>query len=344
MSYWQKHTEEDRLALLKQTADQEGINLIAVEKDWWVTVALKALFQTSCAEYLLFKGGTSLSKGWDLIQRFSEDIDLAIDHSFFKIHETNKSQREKLRKNSRNYIHSYLSKEFEKKLEAMQIAGFTVENITTIQTAEGEKPIASDKDPTVIHLNYRSILDTQIDYIPPRVKIEISCLSMAEPCEIKNITSLIYSHFPAEDNETASAIKTVLPSRTFLEKAFLLNEEFQKPSPRHLRMSRHLYDLEKLMDTIYGKEALADSQLYTEIVKHRYIYYADKKINYQLHHPTTISFLPKSELLKEWMNDYNEMKSSFIYGNALSFEQLIKRMQELQSRFQEIKTKENLLE
>lgn len=69
MSNWQNHTKNDRLALLQQTADREGINQVAVEKDWWVTAVLKALFQTSCADYLLFKGGTSLSKGWKIMKR-----------------------------------------------------------------------------------------------------------------------------------------------------------------------------------------------------------------------------------------------------------------------------------
>ena len=344
MSTWYKNTKEDKKALLQLTSDQEGINLVAVEKDWWVTITLKALFQTSCAGSLLFKGGTSLSKGWNLISRFSEDIDLAIDHSFFNIDKTNKSQIEKLRKLSRRYVHEILSKELAEQLEAMGIAGYTIKNITTVQTEDGEKPIDSDKDPTEIHLNYTSVIDTKIAYIPPRVKIEISCLSMDEPCEMKEITSLIYNHYPDEDNETQSNIKTVLPSRTFLEKAFLLNEEFQKEKPRHLRMSRHLYDLEKLMDTDYGKAALSYAQLFEEIVKHRFVYYATKYIDYQKHHPSTICFCPPEERRKEWSNDYDEMRNSFIYGETLSFDELMERMKELQERFKQIRTKDNLLQ
>lgn len=344
MSIWQKNTVEDQKVLLQLTSDAEGFNQIAVEKDWWVTVVLKALFQTSCADSLLFKGGTSLSKGWSIIFRFSEDIDLAINHTFFGINETSKSQRDKLRKQSRKYIHETLSKELGEQLDAMGVTGYTIENITTVQTAEGEKAIDSDKDPTVIHLNYESVIDTKIPYIQPRIKIEISCLSMAEPCELKEITSLIYSHYPEEDDETKSSIRTVLPSRTFLEKAFLLNEEFQKDKPRHQRMSRHLYDLEKLMDSNFGVEALSDPQLYEEIVKHRSMYYAIKYVDYQKHHPSSIRFCPAKEYEKEWKNDYEEMKNTFIYGDALLFEDLMVRMEELQERFRLLKTKDNLVE
>lgn len=83
---WINNNIEDRTYMLEKTEESHpGIGQAAIEKDWWVSVTLKALFQTECAESLIFKGGTSLSKGWGLIERFSEDIDLAISHSFFGI-------------------------------------------------------------------------------------------------------------------------------------------------------------------------------------------------------------------------------------------------------------------
>lgn len=106
------------------------------------------------------------------------------------------------------------------------------------------------------------------EYISPKVKVEISCLSMDEPFEDRPITSLIYDKFPAVDDGTACNIPTVLPIRTFLEKAFLLNEEYQKKVSRTERMSRHLYDLEKLMDA-YADYALTDEALYNEIIAPR---------------------------------------------------------------------------
>ena len=111
---WIDNDLVDRLAMLQQTEiDHPGINQVAIEKDWWVTAVLKALFQTECRESLLFKGGTSLYKGFHLIERFSEDIDLSISHSFFGIEHTNKNQRDKLRKTARRYIHEVLSKQLD---------------------------------------------------------------------------------------------------------------------------------------------------------------------------------------------------------------------------------------
>jgi hypothetical protein len=154
---WLNNNTVDRLAMLQQTEiGHPGINQLAIEKDWWVTVTLKALFQTECCESLIFKGGTSLSKGFNLIERFSEDIDLAISHSFFGIEKTSKSQREKLRKKARAYIHDTLSIQLDDKLKEMGVSGYSIENVTKEQGKDGEwRLIDSDRDPTV---NFCTIL------------------------------------------------------------------------------------------------------------------------------------------------------------------------------------------
>lgn len=335
---WLHNELVDRLAMLQQTeATHPGINQIAIEKDWWVTVTLKALFQTDCRDSLIFKGGTSLSKGFNIIERFSEDIDLAISHSFFGIEKTNKSQRDKLKKLARRYIQETLSAQLDAQLKDMGITGYTIENVTQVQDKNGEwKPIDSDKDPTVILLHYPSIVEDTISYISPRVKIEISCLSMDEPTEERDIHSLICETFEEEDTDANCKIRTVVPTRTFLEKLFLLAEEFQKDKPRSVRMSRHLYDLEKLMDTEYGREALADRTLYDAIVEHRRAYYALKYVNYDLHAPASINFMIPEQTIESWKADYSDMRRFFIYGQSLDFDALMQKMEELQERVRAI--------
>ena len=335
---WLHNELVDRLAMLQQTeATHPGINQVAIEKDWWVTITLKALFQTDCRDSLIFKGGTSLSKGFNIIERFSEDIDLAISHSFFGIEKTNKSQRDKLKKLARRYIQETLSAQLDAQLKDMGITGYTIENVTQVQDKNGEwKPIDSDKDPTVILLHYPSIVEDTISYIPPRVKIEISCLSMDEPTEERDIHSLICETFEEEDTDANCKIRTVVPTRTFLEKLFLLAEEFQKDKPRSVRMSRHLYDLEKLMDTEYGREALADRTLYDAIVEHRRAYYALKYVNYDLHAPASINFMIPEQTIESWKADYSDMRRFFIYGQSLDFDALMQKMEELQERVRAI--------
>ena len=84
MSIWQNYSKGDRIVMLQQTALRENLPPAAIEKDWWVTVVLEALFMTDAAPAMLFKGGTSLSKGWHLIERLSEDVDVAIAYYSLK--------------------------------------------------------------------------------------------------------------------------------------------------------------------------------------------------------------------------------------------------------------------
>ena len=338
MTLWINHGEDERMAMLQRAEEKFRINQVAIEKDWWVTVVLNALFKCSCADQLIFKGGTSLSKGWNLIERFSEDIDLSVNHEFFGIEKTTKNQREKLRKKARRYFLDVVSAELDENLQKLGVKGYRIENVVEDIDAEGKvSPVASDKDPSVILVHYESMLGHGIEYIPPRVKIEISCLSMNEPTEERLISSYVEQTFPGEDSSATATIRTVLPTRTFLEKAFLLCEEFQKQTPRYVRMSRHLYDLERLMDTEFGKQALQDIDLYERIVKHRSIYYAVGYVDYAKLMPSEIDFIPRQEVMKDWRDDYAEMCNHFIYGSALSFEKLLERIKELQERFRHIK-------
>ena len=155
---------------------------------------------------------------------------------------------------------------------------------------------------------------------------------MDEPTQLRPIRSLIGESFDGEDTDAESLVRTVVPTRTFLEKLFLLAEEFQKEKPRSVRMSRHLYDLEKLMDTEYGKDALSNRKLYDAIVEHRKTYYALKYVNYDLHTPSTINFTIPESAMEAWQDDYADMRRFFIYGESLEFGALIQKMKELQER------------
>ena len=139
--------------------------------------------------------------------------------------------------------------------------------------------------------------------------------------------------------DSASSIPTVLPKRTFLEKVFLLHKEFQKPirNIRVARLSRHLYDLEKLMDTEHSTGAVSDKELYDAIVTHRQLFNPIKGIDYANHSRNKINFIPPQEIIGEWKRDYSIMRESMIYGDKLSFETLIKRLEKLRERFRSMK-------
>lgn len=341
MSLWINNSLADRLAMIQRTTLEKQLpDENAVEKDWWVTLALKALFSLDCHDYLLFKGGTSLSKGWKLINRFSEDIDLCIDREFFgKVKGLpaaecrNNNQIKLLREASRDYVIGEMATKLEQKFSEWELDGCKVIPVTT-------KPDGSlidhDSDPTTLLLEYQPVVGRRNVYLPPVVKIEISCLGMREPFEVKPLQSLIGECFPNEDDENIALAATVLPSRTFLEKVFLLNEEFQRKSPRYQRMSRHLYDIERLTDTDFGRQALADKDMYEAIVEHRAKFYHVGGVDYSLDATDKIDFIPTGALLDSYRTDYVQMQHSFIYGQSLDFGTLIEHLIELRTRFRSV--------
>lgn len=102
-------------------------------------------------------------------------------------------------------------------------------------------------------------------------------------------------------------------------------------------MSRHLYDLERIMDESFGIEALSDRQLYMEIVRHRSIYNHIPGIDYTTHNPETINFIPPENIMQDWKEDYENMRKHFIYGHeTLSYDKLIEKIKELQNRIRKI--------
>lgn len=161
-----------------------------------------------------------------------------------------------------------------------------------------------------------------------------------EPTEKREINSILSVNFPNLDFSTyAFTIPTVLPQRTFLEKIFLLHEEFsQEPQKIRIdRLSRHLYDLERLMDTQYGVTALQDKELYKNIVAHREKFNPLSGLDYCNHTPDKIKIIPPDTVTSKYAKDYSEMTKFMIYGEALTFDRLVKRNSELQKRINSIR-------
>ena len=323
---WLQLSDADRIAAVNVATRQLGFNANVIEKDWWVVMALKALFGSSIKDYASFKGGTSLSKGWGLIERFSEDADIALDKSFWGLAGDTRTQRERIRKLARAYIREKFTPELDAMLRDMGATDFEMRFVEADD---------SDKDPTVVLVPYRSLF-TANAYVPAQVKIEMSSRSLKEPLERIRIRPYLAEVLPEEFADFETEVTAVVPSRTFLEKIFLLHEELQKEHPRTRRITRHLYDIEKLMDTNYGREALADTRLWVDIVKHRAVFNGIRGIDYKTHHPSTVSFIPQGEIREKWADDYASRRENFIYGNALSFDDLITRLEVLQERIRQI--------
>jgi predicted nucleotidyltransferase component of viral defense system len=328
---WLKLTKERKVDILNQVSNRTGLPPIAIEKDWWVTLTLHCTFNQAYSPHIVFKGGTSLSKGWNLIERFSEDIDLAIDRKFFGFEgDISINQIKKLRKKSCEFISNTFSRDLKNSFSNLKALDDC--EVKAIVTEE------SDRDPQVIEIDYDSVLEKS-GYLPSRVLVEVSSRSLMEPSEAREINSLIGETFKDQIFSTKSiGISTVLPQRTFLEKIFLLHEKFSNDIRKTgaERLSRHLYDLVKLLDSDYGKAALEDESLFENIVNHRKKFNAVRGLDYSNHVKGKIIIIPPDDVIKEWEKDYNTMKENMIYGNSLDFIALINRIEELQDRINNI--------
>jgi predicted nucleotidyltransferase component of viral defense system len=333
MNKFRNLTNEQQITIFEQVANRKALPPVAVEKDWWVTAVLRALFALPYAENLSFKGGTSLSKCYNLIERFSEDIDIAVNREHLGFSGTlSKTQiKDKLRRAACSFVREKLQIDVKNQLENHGINSnhFSVNvDITPVTTT----------DPEIIEVIYKSLFDGN-DYIKPIVKIEVSGRSMSEPLqtvELKSIFDEAFADMPFANS--SFEINAVMPERTFWEKVCLLHEEFAKEEEliRTERMSRHLYDLEKMMDTPIAENALNDKDLYNSIVEHRRTFIGLKGFDYDTLAVKTIKIIPPDFIISEWQQDYEIMQRTMIYGNSPTFNELIDRIKALNDRINQI--------
>lgn len=324
MNEFLKLSEAQRKEIFEQTAVRAGLPAYAIEKDWWVTQLLRIIFTSKYSSSLVFKGGTSLSKAYGLITRFSEDIDLGIDRAYFDMDgELTRNQIKTLRKKSSKFISGAFFK--------MVNQGLIDEKLP-FMSIDIEPYESSDTDPLRISITYKPLVEHNI-YILPRILLEISCRSLKDPNEERPIQAIIDREF-AEINfsREAFSVSTVSPERTFLEKIFLLHEEWQKKNIRVDRLSRHLYDLERIMDTEYDTRAFKNSDLYNTIIKHREHFTHIQGVDYSKHIPQLIKIIPPTSVLTDYEKDYSEMSEHMFVGENLSWEKLIERLKLLESK------------
>lgn len=323
----------EKEAVFNAIAAEKGMKPFAVEKDWWVCRTLEIIFQMDIAKHLVFKGGTSLSKAWKLIQRFSEDIDLAIDKEFF--FKSDKGWKKKeitaLRKEASKFSTGIF---FEDLKEEFLKKGFNGLDFNVIKAKD------SDQDPRIIEIYYPNIIPQHLEYMLPRVQVEIGCRSLREPFSVKTFGALVDEVYADKDfAEPLFSIPTVNSERTFLEKIFLLHEEFHRHADKRRvdRLSRHLYDIYHLTKAGVADIAIRDKVLYETIVSHRFKFSHVGGINYNNHNPKTINPIPPSEIMSAWKDDYAKMLEDMIYEEQKpTFEDLIDNLNALKKQLQSL--------
>jgi predicted nucleotidyltransferase component of viral defense system len=333
MNNFFKLNDSDRKTVILQTGIKMN-NLFpqVVEKDLWITTVLQIVFSLPFSNRLIFKGGTSLSKVWGVIERFSEDIDLAIDRTLFDLEgDVTIKQLKKLRKQSSLFVKETFCSELQNAFEK-----YGIQNFCTIEPQSDGKGDKTYPEPRKIFICYQSLFDP-LSYVKAEIVLEIGARSLMEPAAGSKVKSLISANYDINTSLVDSNIITAVPEKTFLEKAFLLHEIFTGGGTMIAdRKSRHLYDLEKMLDKGFVKKAIADNELWNAILHHRQIFTRMNAVDYSCDIRKNICLIPPQQVIDDWRQDYEKMQNTMIYGDSLHFDKLIKRIEELQDRFRKV--------
>jgi predicted nucleotidyltransferase component of viral defense system len=323
-------TKEQRAAVFERVGASVGLPMQAIEKDFWVTVILQAVFSLPVAQHLIFKGGTSLSKAWRLISRFSEDIDLAVNPMALGAAEGDltKKQIKKLRKASSLFVSEQLTPMLCAKINEMGMSAFL--NIEAQPNGEGDNAYP---EPRQIYIRYQSVFEKPLTYLRPDVVLEVSARSLIEPAMPTHVSCILADYIPIQ-SACDAVVHTAIPAKTMVEKMFLLHELFSVPGhgTRAERKSRHLYDLYQMMQQDFAQEAITNDALWESIRHHREVFTSVQGVDYSGDVRQRICLLPREDIVAIWQSDYETMRSSMIHGSAPTWDELIEQITILQNK------------
>ncbi|MDV2989177.1 MAG: nucleotidyl transferase AbiEii/AbiGii toxin family protein [Dehalogenimonas sp.] len=325
--------EEARRELFRETAQRMRVHEAIIEKDFWVCWVLDYIFEKSLwKDKFIFKGGTSLSKAYNAIERFSEDIDLIVDTGLLGISEDDlsesrsRSQQDKFNVDVNKRCAEFLQNTF---------LPVCLNDLTGLAVTENFDVHIDQNNQQNILIRYPKSFS--LDAIKPEIILEIGPLAAWTPNAVREISSYAAQQFPGQFSKSISSIPTVTIERTLWEKATILHQEAHRLDngrfPR--RYSRHYYDLFCLSRLKAKDTALQDLGLLESVVEHKKKYYYAAWADYDAAMPGTFRLLPQDGHLKELQKDYLNMHPMF-FGNVPEFEEIINGLRNLETEINQL--------
>lgn len=317
---------KDRQSLFHNTAAKMHLNDAIIEKDFWVCLVLDYLFyRCSYKNAFTFKGGTSLSKAWHIIERFSEDIDLILD---WRILGYTVEEPWKERSNKQQDL---FNKEANIRAEQFirdKLVPVLQNDFTSILGREADITVDAH-EPQTINFNYPHIFESSA--ILQAVRLEVGPLAAWTPALKVEILPYSAELYPDVFVQKSTQILTVLPERTFWEKATILHHEAHRPETSVIpaRYSRHYYDLYCLANSDVKQKAFSDLSLLQKVVDFKKKFYPRGWAKYDEATPGTFCLMPSAHSLKNLKSDYKKM-SEMIYGPSPDFDSLMHYIKQLE--------------
>lgn len=347
----------DRAALFAESASRSGLPVTIIEKDFWVCWMLERLWASPFAPGLIFKGGTSLSKCFGLIQRFSEDIDIGLDRAVFAVDDPAEPNISSSQRNRRVEALKAAARHW---IETTFRDGLS-EIIRADLGGEGEKSwnwqIEYDTDgmpklrwnPPPSNFKRRRTTDRLDPYLTRSVLIEAGARAAHWPASFHEVTPYVAQHIPEAFQSSCASVCTLEVGRTFWEKATILHVlhhetrldlEAGKPTKERERFSRHCYDLHCIARSEAGGAAARDFELLADVAEFKRVFFCSSRVKeaqYEDARLGTLRLAPHPELAGFFARDYARMnKSGFFFGTPPTWTEIVQTLQSIESRINEV--------
>ncbi|WP_380058994.1 nucleotidyl transferase AbiEii/AbiGii toxin family protein (plasmid) [Falsihalocynthiibacter sp. SS001] len=323
MDQFANDTPEQRDEAFQEAAAQLGMSKAIIEKDFWVCWSLKQLFALpSFGDHMIFKGGTSLSKAYNVIHRFSEDVDLSLERARLGFEgdrdpenpdlsgKKQKQLLQKLQEAAEAEVSGSLFAEIQAAFDAVLDQGFSLS-------------IDPDDAQTVLFA-YPSLSVGTGGYIKPIVRFEFGARGVHLPAEVREISPYVHQAFPDLLGTGGVNVNVLGVERTFWEKATILHMLFHQDPAKPLadRMSRHYYDMAQLIRHEAKERAVGSLDLLEQVAHHKSVFFKAAWANYQDAKPGSLRLMPNAGLAAALRRDYSGMREMII-GDAPGFDDIL---------------------
>jgi hypothetical protein len=322
-----------RAELFNAAAQRLGMGPVAIEKDFWVCWTLRELFAPpGMSDHLIFKGGTSLSKVWQAIQRFSEDIDISLSKEWLGFGQEQDPEHQPSQRKRKRQLQALAEACAERVSERLLPL---LQSAAREQFEGGEWAIeVSPEDAQTLLFRYPTSFPALpgTEYIARTIKIECGARSDPWPAEHHPINPYVAEAFPDSVKDAETSVRALAVERTFWEKATILHAEAHRPSdqPTPGKYSRHYADLAALADLPGVHGWMSRDQLRERVVAHKQVFFASAWARYDLAVPGSFRLLPSAERLRQIEADYREMQVMY-FGSAHPWSQIVQRLETLES-------------
>ncbi len=327
-------SQEERMALFQESANSRGIQPQIIEKDFWVCWTLNKLFELpEVGPHLMFKGGTSLSKVYDVIDRFSEDIDISINREYFGF-AGELDPLSIIGSNKRKAAVEDLIESCKAKVKGSLLDDLSEAFSASIGGEDWNLAVDNFDEQSLLFEFPQSIETTNTDtlrYVKPIIRIEFGARAEHHPSEIHEIRSYAAEDFPGLFSEPTCKIKVLAAERTFWEKATILHDQFHRSETDSTaeRSSRHYYDLYKLASTEIAVRAKADIDLLSSVVENKITFFPRAASKYTEALEGKLHLSPNPTRLKALRSDYQQMDEMF-FSDPLDLDQILDSLAQLE--------------